>query len=112
MDEIETTLTISRTELTCILHRLEAATSRLEDMAAALVEPPKANGALSTEAPKAAPTEVAAPTPISVPPPAPKLVAEPVPQVVEDFDNFIADSVQKYVKLSDGIEGVVAEQVQ
>lgn len=104
-------LSVPRLALTFILHRLEAATSRLEDMASAIAEPPKTNGTSPAEASNAAPVVVAAATSKSPSPPAPKPIAEPLPQIIEDFDSFIADSVQKYVKLSDEIGGVVAEQV-
>lgn len=101
---------VPRIVLTSILRRLEAATSRLEDMASAIAEPPKTNGTLPAETSNAAPV-VAAATSKSPSPLTPKPIAEPLPQIIEDFDSFIADSVQKYVKLSDGIGGVVAEQV-
>lgn len=97
--------------LTSLLRRLEAATSRLEDMASAIAEPPKTNGTLPAETSKAAPVVVAAAASKLPSPPAPKPIAEPLPQIIEDFDSFLADSVQNYVKLSNEIGDVVAEQV-
>src|SRR5437016_2193230 len=96
-------LSVPRLALTSLLRELEAATSRLEDMASAIVEPPKTNGTLPAESSKATPVVVAAATSKPASPPAPKPIAEPLPQIIEDFDSFIADSVQKYVKLSDEI---------
>jgi adenylyl cyclase-associated protein len=101
--------TVSRTELTAILRRLEAATSRLEDMAASTIELPKINGVGPTPAPTG-------PLP---PPPAPRAPVEPpkpvveaLPESVEDFDTFISGPVKKYVNLSDEIGGPLAEQVR
>jgi adenylyl cyclase-associated protein len=98
---------LSRTDLTGIISRLEAATSRLEDMAASTIELPKINGA-----PAPAPTGPLPPPPVSrAVPEAPKPIPEAVPESVEDFDSFIAGPVKKYVNLSDEIGGPVAEQV-
>jgi adenylyl cyclase-associated protein len=100
--------TVSRTELTAILHRLEAATSRLEDMAASTIDLPKLNGAAPTPAPTG---------PLPAPPTAsrasepPKPIPEALPASVEDFDTFIAGTVKKYVNLSDEVGGPIAEQV-
>jgi adenylyl cyclase-associated protein len=100
--------TMSRTELTAILHRLEAATSRLEDMAASTIDLPKLNGAAPTPAPTgplpAPPTTSRASQP-------PKPIPEALPESVEDFDTFITGTVKKYVNLSDEVGGPIAEQV-
>lgn len=97
--------TVQRTHLTNVLRRLEAATSRLEDMAASSIELPNISGA-----PAPAPTG-----PLPMPPAMkvaePKPVVEILPESVEDFDSFIAGPVQKFVNLSDEIGGPVAEQV-
>ncbi|KAG4414093.1 hypothetical protein IFR04_012794 [Cadophora malorum] len=90
--------------LTTLIKRLEAATSRLEDMASSSIEIPAINGA-----PTPAPTG-----PLPAPPvakaPSPKPVQEALPESVEDFDAFIAGTVKKYVNLSDELGGPVAEQ--
>lgn len=106
MDD-KTVPTVSRTELTAILRRLEAATSRLEDMAASTIELPKINGVTAP-----------APTGPLPAPPAPRAIAEspkPIPEAlpesVEDFDTFLAGPVKKFVNLSDEVGGAVAEQV-
>jgi adenylyl cyclase-associated protein len=99
---------ISFAELTTILNRLEAATSRLEDMAAVTVEPPKANG----EAPTPAPTGPLPPPPSAPRAPEPvKALAPLLPQSVEEFDLFITGTLKKFVNLSDEVGGPVAEQV-
>lgn len=103
--------TVSRTELTTIIHRLEAATSRLEDMATSSIDAPRLNGAAPTPAPTG---------PLPAPPPAasqptpqpPKPVQEALPEVVEDFDAFLAGSLKKFVNLSDELGGAIAEQVR
>lgn len=97
-------------ELTTFLHRLEAATSRLEDIASATVEPPKANGEAPTPAPTGplpAPPSAATATPE----PAKAAVAPILPQSVEEFDLFITGALKKFVNLSDEVGGPVAEQV-
>ena len=102
--------TVSRIELTTILRRLEAATSRLEDMAASAIDLPKLNGAAPTPAPTG---------PLPAPPTASRAAAEPLkpiqevlPESVEDFDAFINGTVKKFVNLSDEVGGPVAEQVR
>lgn len=97
--------TISPSQLTVIIDRLEAATSRLEDIASATVEPPKANGA----APTPAPTGALPPVPVATAPV--KVLAPLLPQSVEEFDLFITGTLKKFVNLSDEVGGPVAEQV-
>lgn len=100
--------TIHPVELTALIHRLEAATSRLEDMASSTVETetPKINGA--------------APPPTAPLPPAPVAAAAPerpmphqeaLPDSVVEFDGFITGPLKKFVNLSDELGGAVAEQV-
>jgi len=100
--------TIHRVELTAILSRLEAATSRLEDMASSTVEAPtqKINGAAPP------PTVPLPPAPVAVVAPAPpKPLPEALPESVEDFDSFITGPLKKFVNLSDELGGLVAQQV-
>jgi hypothetical protein len=99
--------TIHRAELTAIISRLEAATSRLEDMASTAVESPKTNGAAP---PPTAPLPPA-PVPAAAAAP-PKSVPDPLPESVEEFDDFINSSLKKFVNLSDELGGPVAEQVR
>ncbi|KAB8290053.1 hypothetical protein EYC80_010379 [Monilinia laxa] len=100
--------------LTTLIKRLEAATSRLEDIASSTIPPPsdapdaqKSNGVSSpTQQSTATP-----PLPTIIQAPAIKeVVKEPIPESVAEFDNFIQGAVKKYVNLSDEIGGVVAEQ--
>lgn len=85
--------------------RLEAATSRLEDIASSTAELPQAVPALTHT--QASPVASSAPTPA---PPAPKAPEEPLPEVVEDFDAFISSSVDAYVQASNKLGGLIAEQ--
>jgi Adenylate cyclase associated (CAP) N terminal len=98
---------VPRMELTVLINRLEAATSRLEDIASAAIEAPKTNGSLP-----AAASIVAGGIAIPPTPQMPKTVAEPLPALVEDFDTFITNSVKNYVNLSDAIGGSISEQVR
>lgn len=101
--------TVSRVELTAILHRLEAATSRLEDMAASAIDLPKLNGAAPTPAPTGPLPDP--PTVSRAAAETPKPIQEALPESVEDFDTFINGTVKKFVNLSDQLGGPVAEQV-
>ncbi|KAB5535249.1 adenylate cyclase associated N terminal-domain-containing protein [Coniochaeta sp. 2T2.1] len=106
--------------LTTLIKRLEAATSRLEDMASSSIEIPQGVPALqqtlaspqsavssSVQTP-AAPTP--APTPAPAPPPAPKKPEEPLPESIEEFDAFINTSIGKFASLSKNLGGLIAEQ--
>ncbi|KAK1755961.1 adenylyl cyclase-associated protein [Echria macrotheca] len=105
---------------TTLIKRLEAATARLEDIASSVVELPQAVPALQQTAasaqsitPATSAATSAVPTPAAAPSPAPAAPApppEPVPESIEEFDNFIDQSVLKYAKLSSAIGGLIAEQ--
>ncbi|KXJ95397.1 adenylyl cyclase-associated protein [Microdochium bolleyi] len=88
--------------LTTLIKRLEAATSRLEDIASSTTELPQSAAAVpnASSLPSAAPS---APAPAAAP-------VEELPEAIEEFDSFLASSVQKYVDASNKIGGVVAEQ--
>lgn len=90
-----------------ILERLEAATSRLEDMVPAMAEnaspngaPPTLNGGLAVEQADLRSG--------SSPSPAP---STPLPASVDDFDALINGDVKTFVNMSEEIGGLVAEQV-
>lgn len=109
---------VAQTELTFLIARLEAATSRLEDMATLSTEVPQANGLPAAPAVPAAPvapvTPASSSTPSAPSPPnfaPPTKATEPLPDSIEDFDAFITNVVKKYVNLSDEVGGLVAEQV-
>ncbi|KAH0562976.1 hypothetical protein GP486_002454 [Trichoglossum hirsutum] len=98
------------TVLISLVSRLEAATSRLEDIAQATIDPSAAtNGSLAAPAAGAPPIgqrAQSAPIPsIQAPPP-----PEPLPQAIKSFDRVIDGEVQKYVSLSEGLGGLLAEQ--
>ncbi|BAE60782.1 adenylate cyclase-associated protein [Aspergillus flavus] len=90
--------------LTTLIKRLEAATSRLEDMAMGLDDPssPKTLNAA------AAPETVAPEPPKPAFPPAP--AAPAVPPQIEDFDTLINKDVRNFVDLGNKIGDLVAEQ--
>jgi len=96
------------TKLVC---RLEAATSRLEDMAQATIDPSvPSTGVFSSSG-----TAVAAARAtdrdgdeVKVQNHAP----EPLPPALDDFDSLINGDVVKFVNMSEEIGGLVAEQVR
>ncbi|KAK3318618.1 adenylate cyclase associated N terminal-domain-containing protein [Apodospora peruviana] len=103
--------------LTTLIKRLEAATSRLEDIASSTTELPQAIPALqqTLASPRSAASAASTPAPAAAPvaptpPPAPQTPLEPLPESVEEFDAFISQSVQKYVKNSKALGGLIAEQ--
>ncbi|KAJ5752899.1 hypothetical protein N7520_009816 [Penicillium odoratum] len=91
---------------TTLIKRLEAATSRLEDMAMNLDDPniPKSTGTPTATSP-AVPEP---PKPAPPPPAAP--AAAPIPPQIQDFDALIKGDVQNFVNLGEKIGGLVAEQ--
>ena len=97
--------------LTMAIRRLEAATSRLEDMATsvdathpdtvAAITSASATQGISATAATAAPTATE-PTP----PP-----TEPIPRSVEEFDKIVKEDVQAFATASEQIGGLVEQQV-
>ncbi|KAK4134162.1 adenylyl cyclase-associated protein [Trichocladium antarcticum] len=98
--------------LTTLVKRLEAATSRLEDIAQSALELPGAVPALhQVVAPPKASTPATLPPASRAPVPAPAPSApEPVPESIDEFDNLISQSVESWAKLSTAIDGLLAEQ--
>lgn len=92
-------------------NRLEAATSRLEDIATS-TELPKDVAVLSqTEtSPVSDSPAPKLPSQAALPNSAPR-TNEPMPEAIEEFDQLISSSVDNYVKLSNELGGVVEEQV-
>ena len=90
--------------------RLEAATSRLEDMVPTMTDSStSANGqpalpeaGLSTGRGSDRPSGTVT---------SPKPVLEPLPPAIDDFDALINGDVKTYVNMSEEIGGLVAEQV-
>ncbi|KAJ5950592.1 uncharacterized protein N7479_009005 [Penicillium vulpinum] len=90
---------------TTLIKRLEAATSRLEDMAMAFDGPSAPKSLTGSPSVPAVPEP---PKPSPPPPAAP--VAPPVPPQIQDFDALIKGNVQNFVNLGEKIGGLVAEQ--
>lgn len=97
-------------------NRLEAATSRLEDMATAPPDSPQSTPQAAAESSRSLTGASSAasrdgPSPAPLPPPAaPK--AEPVPQLVEDYDNVVSTTVAPFVKQAEALGGTIAQQVR
>lgn len=87
--------------------RLEAATSRLEDIATSVDGTEPAQNGASASAPGTSTAAVAA-VPESAAPPAP---TEPLPRSIEEFDELIEGDVAAFVTASSKIGGLVEEQV-
>ncbi|KAK9462866.1 adenylate cyclase associated N terminal-domain-containing protein [Lipomyces oligophaga] len=105
--------------LVTLMKRLEAATSRLEDLtifqSQAMQAKSDADGAGKSIEPGASASAVAAPAVNSVatlPEPEPELEPEILPKSIVEFDSFIETSVTPFVKLSREIDPLVAEQAQ
>ena len=88
-----------------VFNRLEAATSRLEDMALA-VDSSHADtvAAIQNEQPASAESTSSITATASAP--------EPLPQSIEDFDGIIEKDVKHFVTLSEKVGGLVEEQVR
>lgn len=89
--------------LVTLVKRLEAATSRLEDLATSTVQQPNENGAETFTRPGSLP---AIPEKL----PESKPVPEELPGSIEDFDTFISGPVQSFVKISEQLGGPISEQ--
>ncbi|KAI1945503.1 suppressor of rasval19 [Ophidiomyces ophidiicola] len=98
---------------TTLIKRLEAATSRLEDMASAL-EVPSPSASPAPEAAKGALATHQAPprTAVAVLPPPPPPAAVSLPKSIEAFDELINTKVKPFVGIAQKIGGAVAQQAQ
>lgn len=85
---------------------------RLEDIAESTqdAQPPAKSPSPPSVPPPPASKSLPAPASSSPSPPAPP--AEPLPEVVEEYDQFIKNSVLKYVEIAKGVDEHVAEQVR
>lgn len=101
MDPIE-----KASQLIILSHRLEAATSRLEDMATSVdASHPETVAAInSASISQPEPTPTVAETAPRAP--------EPLPRSIEDFDKLIQEDVQGFVNASEKIGGLVEQQVR
>lgn len=110
--EHKTIASLTPSALTTLIHRLEAATSRLEDIASTTFDGPKSNGPVGSVAALAPPPPPAsAPAAAQAPPKPAAPKAEPLPESIEEFDTFLNGAVKKFVGLSDGLGGAIAKQV-
>jgi adenylyl cyclase-associated protein len=95
--------------LSTLIRRLEAATSRLEDIATSVDSThPETVAAISTAQATIAENAAAAAA-LSAPDAA--APSEPLPRSIEDFDKLINDDVKSFVTESEGIGGLVEQQV-
>lgn len=90
-----------------LANSLEAATSRLEDMAMAIDDPNGPQQISPSAAPTPASLEPPKPAPGAATPPAP-----PVPPQIEDFDALVKGDVRNFVELAQKVGGLVEEQVR
>lgn len=96
--------------LSTLIIRLEAATSRLEDIATSVDSThPETVAAISTAQATiaenaAAAAAAAAPVAAAAPP-------EPLPRSIEDFDKVINEDVKAFVSASEPVGGLVQQQV-
>jgi adenylyl cyclase-associated protein len=101
--------------LTRLVRRLEAATSRLEDIASSALEgqpPPTTNGVLGVPSTSSGAAAGVSTSQTGTPPPAPT-VKEELPQSIEDFDVLIDGDLKTYHELSKAatIGGLLGDQV-
>lgn len=107
---------IPESSLTSLLHRLEAATSRLEDIASSTGVALDSNGATpgAAAAPPGSRQVAGAATSVpastgQVPSPSP---GGELPSTVRDFDQLLQGDLQSWVSSSESIGPVIAEQVR
>lgn len=84
--------------------RLEAATSRLEDMATS-VDSSHSETIAAIQKTQSGQGEAASSSSVIAPPP------EPVPPSIEDFDAIIENDVKHFVTTSESLGGLVEQQV-
>jgi adenylyl cyclase-associated protein len=101
---MERPITVPESRLTMIYRRLEAATSRLEDMATSVDSShPSTVAAISSSAvalPGSSTTAAAAAAPSP----------DPLPPSIADFDKILEQDVKAFVNASEKIGGLVEQQ--
>ncbi|PGH11528.1 hypothetical protein AJ80_07094 [Polytolypa hystricis UAMH7299] len=100
---------VQMNNFTTLIKRLEAATSRLEDMATSLDGPSSTTTATAPTIQSISAGSLKKQTP-SIPAPAPPPVVEPLPAAVEDFDKLINKEVKNFVTVSEKLGEPVLEQ--
>ena len=94
-------------QLTTLILRLEAATSRLEDIATSVDSThPETVAAISTAQATIAENAAAAAIPVAAAAP-----PEPLPRSIEEFDKVINEDVKGFVSASEAVGGLVQQQV-
>jgi adenylyl cyclase-associated protein len=98
---------MDETPLIRLIHRLEAATSRLEDIASSAqpFEPSATGHDGSSLAVPSQNQRASTPGASSI------QSQEPLPESIEDFDTLINGDLKAYNDLSQALGGVIAEQV-
>lgn len=86
--------------------RLEAATSRLEDMATSVDESHPSTVAVIPTANQSSDSQS---TPV---PSHPQPVLEPLPRAIEEFDKLISQDVKSFVEASEKLGDLVEQQVR
>lgn len=102
--------------LVTLLKRLEAATSRLEDVTVyheqnvATMAYPNGNSSPITQSTDAAPVITSAPVtaPVSTPSP----IVDELPKSIKEFDLFIDEKINTYVEQSNKIDSILGEQAE
>ncbi|MCJ1245785.1 hypothetical protein MMC30_002989 [Trapelia coarctata] len=94
--------------LTTLIKRLEAATSRLEDIASSAVGPNATTNGVPSVA--AVPTSSGTADPSASRAVTPKQLPEALPPAIEGFDALINGEVAAFVNMSEGLGGLIAEQ--
>ena len=102
-------VTVEPDESLTILRRLEAATSRLEDMVPHMAEQSTLSNGLSSPVPSQSNVAGTKQTEGAVSSPAPS--AAPLPASIDDFDKIVNGDVTTFVAMSEEIGGLLAEQV-
>lgn len=100
--------TTGMNNLTTLIKRLEAATSRLEDIAGSAQESTSRSLAASTAVPSI--NGDATPSASQSRAPAPEPEADE-PETVQAFDTMTGDDLKKFSDLSEKLGGLVAQQV-
>lgn len=90
-------------QLTSMFRRLEAATSRLEDIASTSFPNPGESGAAGANASGAVPA-------ISTPDAPAQLAAQSVPPTIEAFDEVVNSELKTWLELSASLGGVIESQ--
>ncbi|KAI1434537.1 adenylate cyclase associated N terminal-domain-containing protein [Xylaria sp. CBS 124048] len=107
--------------LVTLIKRLEAATTRLEDIASSTMEIPTVTPAVSKSitmppdqsdgaTPMASVSSSASQATSQAGSSTPAAAQDPLPESIDEFDNFITRSVGKYVNASEKLGGLIAEQ--